>query len=952
MNIAQKLVEFSQKCNKKFFDIDDGFRISGNFLIACISFSIVIIIIILSFPEFIRTLISVEIPHNNLLDHIYFVLDPLLLVFISGIIVFGKYFSFLISNSEFKLKNIQKNLTRIIIRFILAGVFLFLSLYLLNKIENYIIKPIFSVSRPIYRLEHSMANSIYENGYQNYKLKKEFSEEKIESVVFKAIYRIQDDTSVSIINKNKILSTILKDDSINLDIDEINKAIDIVVHNIGNYNHDISLETKYLLLLNIYENPVPELWLTSRFEENKETDLNSTPSGFIIRIVFIWFLGAILITQKKKVRKEALIKNRFVFVIFLTFMLVLVGWSRAYGYYHTFYDELISFTFVNLFVIGLILLYYIPVKNNLRKTTKKLKIALYRLNKYYNEVPECFYITNDADKIISCNRVFEETFGFESGEAIGVDIKELYVDSNDRKKLKETLFKSDTNKIVDYLVYVHKYKQKDKKFVISVNSVPFEDISVGTHKGVEGTARLISEIISDLVDGFYQVDNDENITYCNKSFGNIFGFSKSSLLKGRNIRSLYLDGNEREKFLGILERDGIVTNFIVTCKKFKNPDSSEFEKVFVEVNSQYINPQNRKQGIQGTIRELPFGQAIITHSFHGIYVIQKKENKFKFSFCNENLMKIFGYQDINEFLDVIEVKDLVAPEDWDKVQNQLESKLNKENEFIKERYIFKGVTKEGKKIPIEIISNHYPSFKNHPAVIGNLRDLTEEFEEKSKISAEFTKMIILAILHEIYSPLIGIKREITFLYDDLLNDKVDNKDELLKIYKTCQTNINFCIQAANYLRDINDKLKIPRSKIKLQSIIESYISMKKIPENIELCVSIDNTVEFFGDEIGFGIVLSNLIRNTSESTNKECIIKLYVDDIDEENLILYFEDNGPGINQNQKNNLFELFTIKRRKGHQGLGLITTKLIITNWGGDISLYNTGDKGTIFKINLKK
>ena len=164
--------------------------------------------------------------------------------------------------------------------------------------------------------------------------------------------------------------------------------------------------------------------------------------------------------------------------------------------------------------------------------------------------------------------------------------------------------------------------------------------------------------------------------------------------------------------------------------------------------------------------------------------------------------------------------------------------------------------------------------------------------------------------------------------------------------------MDYCIKSATYLRDVNDKLKIPSKKINLRKSIENYINKKKLPDNVEVTVDIDDNVFFNGDKVGCDIVLSNLIRNSSESTRERCLIQLYMEDIDADNLILYFEDNGSGIKKNSIKYLFDLFTPARRKGHQGLGLITTKAIITNWGGDISLFKTGNDGTIFKINLKK
>ena len=96
-------------------------------------------------------------------------------------------------------------------------------------------------------------------------------------------------------------------------------------------------------------------------------------------------------------------------------------------------------------------------------------------------------------------------------------------------------------------------------------------------------------------------------------------------------------------------------------------------------------------------------------------------------------------------------------------------------------------------------------------------------------------------------------------------------------------------------------------------------------------------------------IIANLVRNAAHATSKarpeDGKITLKLDDN-----ALYLSDNGPGLPDKAKNNLFVPFASSATKGGTGLGLAIARELSQAMGGDLTLYHTGPDGTTFKITL--
>jgi len=94
--------------------------------------------------------------------------------------------------------------------------------------------------------------------------------------------------------------------------------------------------------------------------------------------------------------------------------------------------------------------------------------------------------------------------------------------------------------------------------------------------------------------------------------------------------------------------------------------------------------------------------------------------------------------------------------------------------------------------------------------------------------------------------------------------------------------------------------------------------------------------------------LSNILRNAIEAVPPQGQVRLRVA-AEEEELVFTIEDNGPGIQVSEGENLFTPFVTKK-EGGTGLGLSIVHRIITAQGGDVGYGNLPEGGAWFQVRL--
>lgn len=114
------------------------------------------------------------------------------------------------------------------------------------------------------------------------------------------------------------------------------------------------------------------------------------------------------------------------------------------------------------------------------------------------------------------------------------------------------------------------------------------------------------------------------------------------------------------------------------------------------------------------------------------------------------------------------------------------------------------------------------------------------------------------------------------------------------------------------------------------SIITSKDAIKQILINL-----LKNSAEAMADG---GAVVIRTLKRTGTSTDTEGGVKIIV------------SDNGPGMSDRVKDNLFKPFTTTKQNNHSGLGLSIVHKTVTDIGGELSCASAEGQGTTFTITL--
>jgi signal transduction histidine kinase len=171
-------------------------------------------------------------------------------------------------------------------------------------------------------------------------------------------------------------------------------------------------------------------------------------------------------------------------------------------------------------------------------------------------------------------------------------------------------------------------------------------------------------------------------------------------------------------------------------------------------------------------------------------------------------------------------------------------------------------------------------------------------------------------------------------------------------------------------------IRLAKDSIKRLSGIASMLLEKGRPENlgqlsdINLCTLINNIIDFkeiefanrkiekkisnqeyFANinEIKFGSILSNLITNAFEASDKNSLL-LIESEIINQNYVITIKDQGKGIPPNLLQKLGkEKITFDKKDGN-GLGIFDAFQTINSWGGTIDITSQVNYGTTIKIIL--
>jgi response regulator RpfG family c-di-GMP phosphodiesterase/signal transduction histidine kinase len=525
-----------------------------------------------------------------------------------------------------------------------------------------------------------------------------------------------------------------------------------------------------------------------------------------------------------------------------------------------------------------------------------------------------------------------------------INSKKTYVfDSNEVKSNHATMVLIELNENINVGIFKTQNYEKTKHSFLIVDADPATRI-------VKSIKRKDSDIPENIVDYFCEIFKCD-ATKLEKKFTRFsLGLEIEDELYIRSVSSVDIENKEITFYIDIDFGDELYLCRMTDFKKVTTRDFDEFLKekdyqkpiagVIFDCILRRIYSEKNTSKLR-TFDDIPFigfstfGECLginINQTLTSIFFFEKdKSKKFKDKFSDNFILHYSNYQN-----------------------------------FFRERELKRLKSKELKK-----------SFNTLNTLHNELEDKYLELESSKKKLIESEKMaslggMVAGVAHEINTPVGMALTGASHLLDEVKNlqelykqDKlsennfIDFMDSSNTLCSSIQNNLH---KAANLVKSFKqvavDQCSDENREFYLKEYIEEILisihnEIKKRNHNIE--IDIDSNIKLKSNPGAFSQVVTNFIMNSfihAFDDKDKGEIKIIAFDKDD-SLIFTYEDNGKGLNNEQKAKIFDpFFTTNRSNGGSGLGMNIVYNIITNkLGGTIDVESSEGDGVKFILEFK-
>jgi two-component system, NtrC family, sensor kinase len=229
----------------------------------------------------------------------------------------------------------------------------------------------------------------------------------------------------------------------------------------------------------------------------------------------------------------------------------------------------------------------------------------------------------------------------------------------------------------------------------------------------------------------------------------------------------------------------------------------------------------------------------------------------------------------------------------------------------------------------------------------DLREAQERLVRSEKMAS--VGKLAAGVAHEINNPLTGV-----LTFSQLLMEQFPPESSEYHDLKVINQETLRCRKIVRGLLEFSRQTAPEKSSVDIRVLLDEVLNIvvnQESFQNIQLVREMDDEVPpLMVDRDQIKQVFFNIIVNASEAMSNEGIIKIRTEyDIERSQVIISFEDNGPGISQQNLDKLFDPFFTTKEMG-TGLGLAISYGIIKVHRGNIEVKSNLDEGCRVLITL--
>lgn len=237
----------------------------------------------------------------------------------------------------------------------------------------------------------------------------------------------------------------------------------------------------------------------------------------------------------------------------------------------------------------------------------------------------------------------------------------------------------------------------------------------------------------------------------------------------------------------------------------------------------------------------------------------------------------------------------------------------------------------------------------------------ELLETQDKLRAKTEEVIHFtrAVSHDLKNPVTGLEGLFSILKVDEYYDMFD--PEMQDVLDSAYHSVDYMKNLLNDLSEVaqleSKVKKLKFEKINLKDLVDNVlIGMKIQVDNVGIEIDTEHAnINILGDRYGFTQIVANLAGNAIKYCGngvEKPELKIS-GRFGKDKLYINFEDNGPGIPEDQAVTIFDKFrrgkNTKKTEG-SGLGLFLVKSMVEAHEGEISVTTNNGRGANFTITL--
>jgi signal transduction histidine kinase len=222
-----------------------------------------------------------------------------------------------------------------------------------------------------------------------------------------------------------------------------------------------------------------------------------------------------------------------------------------------------------------------------------------------------------------------------------------------------------------------------------------------------------------------------------------------------------------------------------------------------------------------------------------------------------------------------------------------------------------------------------------------------------------TKNQLFSIIgHDLGNILYGLQGFAEILMDKETQSDVKERETNLQMLKRGATEgYDLLTNLLNWSRSQTGRLQANPTTLILQDLVSRNIRLqfdKAEHKEIDIIALIDEDITVFADENMLNTVLRNLISNALKFTQKSGVIRVTVEQVENNQVEISIADTGIGIKPEDLDKLFQVnlthtFGTAGEKGN-GLGLVLCKELIEKCDGTIGVESEVGEGSRFYVRL--